>query len=287
MNKVLHNRFFCCPCCLSDDLRCLWVNNKLKNINTAAEFMYGGFPFIDSLIQCNNCGYHYIRNPFDGEGFYNQFDVSEYNSLKSLRKKYFKDIMHFKIVKDLKMSLDSYILDIGAGEGDWLEQWREFPNRYATEKNIYNASKMKSNGIHIIDNLDKCHLERFDLVCAFDFLEHVLDPDEWIGKIYSILKPGGSIIIGVPNMDKIFSKLLKQRYYLYCPMHYSYFTRRSAKYLIERYFREVTIVNSPRMNTSINGVLKWTFPRFRMPYFDLINLPLGYKASLIILGKKM
>ncbi len=49
----------------------------------------------------------------------------------------------------------------------------------------------------------ECFREHFDVVSSFGFLEHFKDPNDIISKHLNILKPGGYLIITIPNLRGI------------------------------------------------------------------------------------
>lgn len=50
---------------------------------------------------------------------------------------------------------------------------------------------------------------KFDLVMSFGFIEHFDDPDAVVARHAAWLKPGGTLVIGVPNFNGIYSSLQK------------------------------------------------------------------------------
>lgn len=96
------------------------------------------------------------------------------------------------------------ILDIGCGEGEFL---CSFANRgwqtVGVEPGKEYAEKARSRGIEVIeesltDDLVK-HLGKFDAVLLIHVLEHVPYPEDMLGMISDLLKPGGLFLCEVPN----------------------------------------------------------------------------------------
>lgn len=50
--------------------------------------------------------------------------------------------------------------------------------------------------------------KEFNLVTAFDVIEHVENDKEFLREILRILKPGGIAIVGTPNRDRLSNKII-------------------------------------------------------------------------------
>jgi len=75
----------------------------------------------------------------------------------------------------------------------------------------------------------------FDLVLAMHVLEHDDDPAALLARIVAMARPGGTIVIEVPNIDCIWTRLLGQHWDAwYVPFHRSHFGRRGLRALVER-----------------------------------------------------
>ena len=72
----------------------------------------------------------------------------------------------------------------------------------------------------------------FDLITLWDTLEHVPDPVQTISQCYRILKPGGCLILTVPNISSWPAKIMGTNWMGYKDEHLFYFTRRSLKILL-------------------------------------------------------
>ena len=104
------------------------------------------------------------------------------------------------------------VLEIGAGTGDTLSVLRELSDRpidaCAVEPNPSMKEALEKNGVEIYDlNAEDC--ERFDLVVAFEVLEHFLNPSEFMQMCLGLLKPNGIVILSTPNAHSIEVQMLK------------------------------------------------------------------------------
>ena len=102
----------------------------------------------------------------------------------------------------------SVILDLGAGKGNDLAiAASSFPlaNLYAIESYPPYQSLLKQNGIKVVElDIERCKLpfenESVDIVIINQVLEHTKDVFWILSESSRVLKCGGSLIIGVPNL---------------------------------------------------------------------------------------
>lgn len=248
--------------------------------------MYGGRQFIDRINECRNCEFRFVQTPTPGDEYYANADHSDYRALGAARVRYFAKVKSELQKRGLVLRGNESVLDVGAGDGDWLAVWPEIRVRYGTEMHPSLIQRMRERGISSVSVLDSLADQRFELISAFDFLEHVEEPGQLLQWMRDRLADSGSVVIGVPDMGKWAAQLFGTRYYLYCPMHYSYFTRNSLRLLLGRYFSRVRIFRSPPMRTTLNAVAKWVLPTVQNAALDKLWLPIGYRASLIAVAQK-
>lgn len=106
------------------------------------------------------------------------------------------------------------VLEIGMGGGDTLVHIKK--NKLAAE--VTGIDIMKLPGTNqdnsLIDKIlfldvDKVSLpfsnDYFDVIIAGDVLEHLIDPWKVIENMTAILKPGGCIIVSLPNIRDIYA----------------------------------------------------------------------------------
>lgn len=76
---------------------------------------------------------------------------------------------------------------------------------------------------------------QFDNITAFDVLEHVTDPLEFVSEVYDRLVPGGTLAITVPNLHSLSRRVMGRRWYFYIPEeHLHYFTPDSLSRLLNK-----------------------------------------------------
>lgn len=121
-------------------------------------------------------------------------------------------------------------LDIGSGGGDFLAILkRSGVEGVGLETSAFGRKAAAEKGVRAIDETILAHAsgsDRYDAVSAFQVLEHVEEPRGFLDAACAALKPGGTLIISVPNNDSFLKScpLLP----LNLPPHHVTFWGRSA-----------------------------------------------------------
>jgi len=101
------------------------------------------------------------------------------------------------------------ILNIGSATGRTSEILQEFGDVISVEydKESVESSKniLKTPVINGSINDLPFPNEKFDLVCAFDVIEHVSDDENAISEMYRVCKPSGSLFVTVPAFQSLWS----------------------------------------------------------------------------------
>jgi 2-polyprenyl-3-methyl-5-hydroxy-6-metoxy-1,4-benzoquinol methylase len=112
-----------------------------------------------------------------------------------------------------RFPVETKILDIGCGGGEFLEQLRKVGFSDLSAADIEQSNDLLKNGIDF-QAVDFCYKElpwekdTFDLITAWEVFEHLENPHFLIKELGRVLKPGGVIIISMPNVFHIISKLV-------------------------------------------------------------------------------
>ena len=105
------------------------------------------------------------------------------------------------------------VLEIGCGTGNFLGELSRSGMYNVTGSEAYLAglryARLKRPGIKFIqmDALRIPFQEEFDAVGMFDVLEHIEDDSTVLANIHGALRPGGTVIISVPQYQFMWSEL--------------------------------------------------------------------------------
>ncbi|OGD32456.1 hypothetical protein A3C91_02350 [Candidatus Azambacteria bacterium RIFCSPHIGHO2_02_FULL_52_12] len=168
------------------------VRNYFKGIDTVG------------IYRCLDSGYRFYH-PFNitGDGkFYEELQKNAW---------YYMD-WKWEHGKALAMVRDAKtVLEVGCAQGEFLEKVHaQKIDCTGLELNAHAAGVGRKKGLHILEESIQDHArknkERYDVVCSFQVAEHIAPIGEFLRASLDALKPGGKLIISVPNNDSIVFK---------------------------------------------------------------------------------
>ncbi|MDD5407043.1 MAG: methyltransferase domain-containing protein [Sulfurovaceae bacterium] len=92
-----------------------------------------------------------------------------------------------------------------------------------------------------IEEYAKTHAEEYDAVIATEVIEHVENPESFIGAFLHVLKPGGKILITTPNKDVHPKGTIWETDY--APKHLWWFTESGLRTIAEHFKRPFHLVD--------------------------------------------
>lgn len=191
------------------------------------------------IVKCNNCGFHYT-NPRPTLESLPYYYSEEYFKDERHRAKFYNEDGSLKAdvanytnrIMDAESHVNKRgsILEVGAARGGYLHVMKQRGWEVAGVE----ISQDACNQAKLMYGLDLfCGVmvqyqaqQKYDVVSMYQTLEHVPDPKEVIQKSYELLKPGGNIVIEVPNRNCFEMKYSAERRRLSydLPRHLNHFT---------------------------------------------------------------
>jgi SAM-dependent methyltransferase len=138
------------------------------------------------------------------------------------------------------------ILDIACFDGRFLSILDRHHQRFGIEIHPGAAERARMRGVEIVAS-DFAELSsmpaKFDVITAFDLLEHIHDPAQFLGSVAAALEPGGLAIVGTGNTDAASWRFMGT-YYWYCSNmeHVSFINPRWCEVMAQRLNLEVVQV---------------------------------------------
>lgn len=227
---------------------------------------------------CKSCGM-YVKQVEEkkDEGLYDAhyFDSYPYSKSFGLMQSYFKQ--KIEAIKEGTGMNNPRILDVGCGWGDFLSVVKgEGLPYFGIDVSPIAVKKLKEKNINCdvstIEMYAKTHKNEFDAIVSFQTIEHIKNPILYLNSAYTLLRPGGIILLTTPNNDSPLRYLLRGKWSVYnTDSHYSFFTKQTLRKTIEKTtFNDIKIrIDPPRFFTP-----RYIFSRLS---FDLPSIlhPLG------------
>lgn len=114
------------------------------------------------------------------------------------------------LVRSLNPSPDWRILDAGCGTGQMLRHLRQFGRVVGVDSSpeaIHFASSRDVDRLVLGSIFDLPFApESFDCVLSLDVIEHVDDDRQLVEHLFSVVKPGGHLIVTVPAFQALWSQ---------------------------------------------------------------------------------
>ena len=263
-----------------------------------------------NLFQCKKCGLIFVNPQPSKKELLKHYPEKKYYSLnksskggsemKSIlqrvyysKQNYFLKILLllFKpFINSVKIIPGGRFLDVGCGSGELLSLMKEYNMEcYGLEPGKFDKELAENKGTKIFNgNLEEANYlkEYFDVITMNHVLEHVENPTDTLKELKRIIKPDGTLIIGVPVSDCLAYSIFGESWIaLDVPRHlYTY-----SKETLVRYARKADFkVEKIRYNSGplqFAGSLLYFFGRHKknQRYFSVMSNKRFLMVSLYIL----
>lgn len=148
------------------------------------------------LHECLACALQFSSPPLPGSPAF-------YARIQSLTDYYQEDKAEFAYARQL-IGADDRVLEVGAGAGAFGGSLR-CAAYTGLEFNVVSIDKAARRGLRLVaDDLQE-HVRgasgAYTVACAFQVLEHVANPGEFVRSLAAAVAPGGRVILSVPSAD--------------------------------------------------------------------------------------
>ena len=219
MQKSSYLKINYCPICEGKS------NKKLEKFNK------------DYLVKCNSCNFVFSdRKPtqIELDVVYNSYDYEASESTNETISK--KDSIVQKLTS---MTQVKSVLDVGCGNGEWLDSFRRRGcSTYGTEYNERQRKVALSKGHKLLDGglfplVDEG--QSFDIIVFTEVIEHIQNPKEVLSNFNKLLNNKGILFITTPNFSAIERYILGDSWGIVCyPEHLTYFTPKTLNLVLEK-----------------------------------------------------
>jgi len=129
------------------------------------------------------------------------------------------------------------LLDAGAGRGRFVAAALAAGyDASGIEPSARGVAAARATGAPVTRaSIENAHLEpsSFDVATVWHVLEHLENPGPPLSRIREWLRPGGGVLVGVPNLESLQARLAGERWYhLDLPRHRTHFTARGLHELL-------------------------------------------------------
>jgi SAM-dependent methyltransferase len=184
---------------------------KISHFQTCTDHFVSREVF--DICRCENCGFIFTQDtpPEPEAGRYYESDdyISHSNTKKGITEKIYQVVRRFMLLRKKNLInkitgiSSGAILDIGSGTGHFLNNmktagWDVKGIEINEKAREYAASQFNIDTISP-EKINTLPLKSFDCITLWHVLEHFYDPFRVMEDIAGFIKPGGTVLIALPN----------------------------------------------------------------------------------------
>ncbi|RIK43879.1 MAG: hypothetical protein DCC55_04265 [Chloroflexi bacterium] len=241
MTETLPTEFVNCNLCGAQDASVVYP--EVRRIDTVGT----------QVVQCNGCGLVYLNprlkrladNFTLNEAYLRQFYLPLYQNVGLLGPDGALEAEKiYQIYQRYLSQMRSYrqtnrVLDVGCAIGLFLvatnaDGWESYGVDPSEPLSTYGREKY---GVEIYHSeLSQMAFPRrhFDVVTLWNVIEHLLDPMAVLREVHRVLRPGGLLILQMPNWDDIAREFLGPQWDMFVTDHFYYFTHATTRQMLAR-----------------------------------------------------
>lgn len=168
--------------------------------------------------------------------------------------------MRFRQIEAL-LPVGSY-LDVGCAFGFSLDvAAKRGWDAEGVDISVYACEVAAQRGAHVtcVDFLNFHPHKAYDLISAWDVIEHTSSPGAFVKQVSRCLRVGGLLALTTPDSGAVVAKLLGRRWFEYkWPEHIYYLDRKSIRQYCEKFgFRPLRLQVAVKYKTLADAFARW------------------------------
>ena len=233
------------------------------------------------LLVCPKCGLGFLfpqpTDEFLNKEIYNEsyplYDTQWTEASASFRRQAYRSLFPHPLLGLIPKN-PGKALDVGCASGYWMHELKKLgwdvSGLDISEDAIEAIRSLGFEGS--LGSIEKTKLENesFDLILLSAVLEHLHDPVAALRNSWAALRPGGFVVIDVPNLGSVETNIFKENWSFFAVGHLFYFTEDSLRRMLsESHFApEVFVRKSSELTTGYSFARRLRVP-WGMPPFML------------------
>ena len=219
-----------CPVCEATDLK-LYIEAPEAPLDASVFGSSRVSVSPGTILRCRNCGCGFRKNPLTQAELaqvYREMDPKTYEAESAGRAR--TALTHLALLH--RFAESGRLLDVGCASGLFLDHaassgWEVVGVEPSEQLFRQACARLASKGLVLKSVIEEADLPLagFHAITLWDVLEHVADPVGILRRCHSLLKPGGILILNVPDLQSLQALLLGRHWPLFLPEHLTYFTR--------------------------------------------------------------
>ena len=190
-----------------------------------SDVIFKGLEIVE-LRRCDDTGYRFYPRSVAGEAeFYDMMDP-EFSEDPDYR--HWSDEFQFALDR---IRPGERVLDVGCGYGYFVERAAEHAVASGLDANVHAQRRAVARGLDVRHGTAEAFADelavKFDVVCTFQTLEHIFEVSSFFGALRRMLKPGGRLIVTVPNNEPYLERFNKYATFNTPPHHVGLWNRDS------------------------------------------------------------